>query len=143
MSVNLMKLLWGLMFKQLPRAPSLHKAELSQAGRASPNTFWDTGGGKGGRGNLTRTRRIGGGPAQKTAGKTRRVREKGLRGKTACVRHRGNEGLSEPLGDQQLICLRSSTIIIVRASMRLRGQYREIEISSFKAFFLKVGLRVT
>lgn len=52
--------------------------------------------------------RIGGGPAQKTAGKTRRVREKGLRGKTACVRHRGNEGLSEPLGDQQLICLRST-----------------------------------
>lgn len=59
MSANLMKR--SLMFEQSPCAPSF---ESSQTGRASPNTLWDTGGGKGGRGNLTGMHHIGGEPAQ-------------------------------------------------------------------------------
>lgn len=58
-------------------APLSQNAELSRTGQASPNTFWDTGGGKGGGGELTGTRRAG----QKTAGKnetreSERLREK-------------------------------------------------------------------
>lgn len=118
------------MFEQSPCSPSFQS---SQTGRASPNTFWDTGGDEGGReggrGNLTGMHHIRGGPAQKTAGKTETRESEKFE-----VRHSGNKGLSEPQGDQQLICLRSNTINVVKGSMRLAGQYGGIEIYSFKAF---------
>lgn len=57
--------------------------------------------------NLTGHTASGEDKLKKQRGKTRRVRVK-FEGKTASVRHIGNEGLSEPRGDQQLICLRSS-----------------------------------
>lgn len=51
-------------------------------------------------------------------GKTETRESESLRGKTASVRNRGNTGLSEPLGDQQLIHLCSNKINVVRWSMR-------------------------
>lgn len=69
------------MFKQYPQTPSTDTAELSCTRQASANTFWDTGGGKGGRGKLNWTHRVGGGQTLKTAGKNETRESEGLRGK--------------------------------------------------------------
>lgn len=59
--------------------PSFHLE--SSRTQASANTFWDAGGGKRGRGTLTGSYRIGGGPPQKTAGKNETRESEAFSGK--------------------------------------------------------------